>query len=138
MSKNPSKHGDFCWNELMTPDVEKAKSFYQALFNWEYRESETCSENNQKYTMIKTPSGDCGGIIETPADKQGQIPPHWMSYVSVDNIDETLTKATSLGATVKVPSTDIGDLGRFAILTDPTGAHIALWQCVKSCNSKCE
>jgi uncharacterized protein len=128
-----SKHGDFCWNELMTSDVEKAKAFYKALFNWEYQEVGT---NTEKYTMIKTAGGDGGGgIMQTPADKQGQIPPHWMTYINVDNIDESVAKATSLGANVKVPATDVQDYGRFAIITDPTGAHVGMWQSLKSCGS---
>lgn len=123
------KHGDFCWNELMTPDVEKAKAFYKALFNWEYQE---ISSDGEKYTMLKTAGGEGGGIMQTPADKQGQIPPHWMSYINVDNLDESLAKATSLGASVKIPATAVKDFGRFAIIIDPTGAHIAMWQNLKS------
>ena len=63
----------------------------------------------------------------------GQYPSHWMVYVNVENLDESLKKAEKLGAKVKMPATDVNDYGRFALIVDPTGAHIALWQCVKTC-----
>ena len=119
------KAGDFCWNELMTSDVEKAKTFYSSLFGWKYEEHEM---TNGKYSMIKTDANSGGGLMQIPADKKGQIPPHWLSYVYVDNLDASIKKATSLGATLKVPSTPAGDFGHFAIIVDPTGAHLALWQ----------
>lgn len=130
MSKTMPKQGEFCWNELMTTDVHKAKEFYKKLFGWEYQEHDV---DGMKYTMIKAGEKEGGGMMNIPADQQGKIPPHWMSYVYVDDIDKSLTAAQSLGASVKVPATNAGDFGRFAVICDPTGAHLALWQSLKSC-----
>ncbi len=124
------KEGQFCWNELMTPDVKKAKEFYKALLGWEYEEHHM---EHGAYTMIKTEAGcSGGGLMQTPQDK-GQIPPHWMTYVTVDDLKQSLKKASDLGATIRMPETPAGDFGLFAIIEDPTGAHIALWQCIKTC-----
>ncbi len=71
--------------------------------------------------------------MQMPAEKKEQIPPHWMSYVSVVDVTGSLKKAQSLGATVLVPVTPVSDYGQFAVIQDPQGASIALWQNLKSC-----
>lgn len=132
MSDNAQKYGQFCWNELMTPDAKKAEEFYSSLLDWE---TEHHSMGDTDYVMFKT-GKDCkgvGGMMQIPKGQESQIPPHWMSYISVENLDDKVKKAQDLGATIKVPATLVGDFGRFAILVDPTGAHIALWQSLKTC-----
>jgi predicted enzyme related to lactoylglutathione lyase len=58
-------------------------------------------------------------------------PVGWKSYVTVDNIDETVTLAESLGGKICMPPTDIPDVGRFAIIVDPQGGVIAAITYVK-------
>lgn len=125
--------GEFCWNELMTSDTAKAKEFYSGLFGWE---STDMDMGEMTYTLFKHKSSEekgLGGMMQIPAEHKGQIPPHWMSYVSVTDVDESLKKAQSLGAKVLVPVTPVSDFGRFAVIQDPQGASIALWQNLKSC-----
>ncbi|RAP35411.1 glyoxalase [Legionella quinlivanii] len=118
--------GNFCWNELATPDVSAAKEFYGKLLGWQFTEQVT---GDMVYNFIKIPgSDDLGGIWGIPKDRQNEIPPHWMGYILVEDLEDKLEKATELGATVKMPVTPVGEIGYFAILVDPTGAHIALWQ----------
>lgn len=130
MEKNMPKHGQFCWNELMTSDANKAKEFYKSLFGWEFQSREV---NQVIYNMIKASGQESGGLMQIPADQAGKIPPHWMTYVNVDSVDDSVAKAQKLGAKVVFPVTAVEDYGRFAILQDPTGAHIGLWQCMKPC-----
>lgn len=118
--------GEICWNELATANVQAAKDFYGKVFDWEFTEHDM--GDSATYTMIKKNNKDLGGIWTIPKDKEGQIPPHWMAYILVKNIEESLEKATQNGAAVMKPITKAGDFGRLAIITDPTGAHIALWQ----------
>ncbi|MGB6976324.1 MAG: VOC family protein [Gammaproteobacteria bacterium] len=117
--------GEFCWNELMTSDPKKAKEFYSALFGWE---SHDIDMGNAVYTMFKSGAKDIAGMMQIPQGQQNQIPPHWMSYVSVDNLDAMVAKAKTLGAKIKVPVTPVADFGSLVVLEDNTGAHIALWQ----------
>lgn len=130
MTKPMPKTGEFCWNELLTTDIKKAKEFYSSLFGWEYDEHDV---GHGTYTMIKGGDNGAGGMMQIPADKKAQIPPHWMTYIYVENLDESLQKAQDLGASVKMPITPVSDFGRFAVIADPTGAPIALWQSMKSC-----
>lgn len=133
MSKPMCNPGDFCWNELLTSDVNKAKDFYKSLFGWDYQEMNT---DGQLYNVIKSAEHDKGkgGLMQIPADKAGKVPSHWITYVFVESVDASLEKATKLGATIKMGATNVGDFGRFGIITDPTGAQIALWQSLKSCD----
>jgi predicted enzyme related to lactoylglutathione lyase len=119
------KIGEFCWNELATPNVKAAKDFYGKVFGWEFLDHEM---EDATYTMIKLNGKDVGGIWAVPKDKQKLIPPHWMAYILVEKVEDSLEKARKHGATVVKPTTNVGDFGRFAVITDPTGAHIALWQ----------
>lgn len=128
MTGKKSQMGEFCWNELMTPNPKEAKDFYKGLFGWEMLEHDM---GGMTYTILKNSGKDIGGIIETPKDKEN-IPPHWMTYITIDNLDESVKKAKSLGATIIVPSSAAGDFGRFAIIQDPTGAHFALWQSLEA------
>lgn len=117
--------GDFCWNELATPDMKTAKDFYGKLLGWEFTDH---NMGDMTYTMIKNGAKEFGGIWQIPSDKKDLIPPHWMGYILVENLEQTLQKATTCGATVKMPVTAAGNMGRFAIIIDPTGAHIAFWE----------
>jgi uncharacterized protein len=125
MSDKILKHGEFCWNELMTGDTSKAASFYTSLFGWQANEMDM---GDATYTMFKSGDADIAGMLKIPQGQEGTIPPHWMSYIAVDDVDATLAQAQELGASVAVPVTPVGDFGRFAVVADPTGAHIAFWQ----------
>lgn len=120
-----SNFGKFCWNELAAPDTKAAKDFYGKLLGWEFIDHDM---GDMTYTMIKSGDNECGGIWQIPADQQDQIPPHWMSYIFVESLEQTLEKAKNMGATIKVPVTQVAEMGRFAVIADPLGAHIAFWE----------
>ncbi len=125
MSDMPSV-GQFCWNELSTTDPKKAKEFYGKVFGWEFEEHPMGDMN---YIMVKVNGKKASaGIWAIPKEMQSQIPPHWMSYILVENLEKSLEKVTKLGGKVVRPATEAGDFGRFAIITDPTGAMIAIWE----------
>lgn len=116
--------GEFCWNELMTPDTKKAQTFYEELFGWTSVDHDM---GGKTYTVFMRGDKSLGGMLQTPSDK-AMIPPHWMSYISVEDIEKALEKARSLGGIIVVPKTLVGGMGCFGVIQDPTGAHVALWQ----------
>ncbi|MCZ6736184.1 MAG: VOC family protein, partial [Planctomycetota bacterium] len=63
--------------------------------------------------------------MKTP---DANVGPHWLSYIAVEDVDSATKKAEQLGAKTDVPPTDIPGTGRFSVITDPTGALIALFQ----------
>lgn len=125
MSKTMPAVGEFCWNELATPNLGAAKEFYGKMFGWEFTDHDM---GNTTYTMIRKGNKDFGGIWSIPTEQQNQIPPHWMTYILVDDLEGALVKAAKQGAKVIKEATKAGDMGRFGIIVDPTGAHIAFWQ----------
>lgn len=128
MQETPElKPGTFCWVELGTSDSDAAKNFYSQLLGWEYQDNPMGPE--MVYTMIKLNDKDVGGLYKLMPDMVAQgVPPHWLSYVSVTNADESAEKAKSAGATVLNGPFDVHTVGRMAVVKDPTDAVFALWQ----------
>jgi len=120
-----AKMSEFCWNELATSNLQGAKDFYGNVFGWEFLDIDM---GDMIYTKIKRNGNEFAGIWSIPKDKQKEIPPHWISYILVEGLDKALEKAVKNGAAIVKPATNAGDFGRFAIITDPAGAYIALWQ----------
>ena len=109
--------------ELMSNDVEKAKTFYGKLFDWQL--DDMPMGGDMIYTMIKVGEGTGGGMMKNPIPG---APSAWMAYVLVDDIKAATAKAKSLGATIMRDVTEVMDAGFLSILVDPTGAHLGLWQ----------
>lgn len=122
---NNAEYGAFCWNELATADLEAAKKFYGSVFGWQFSEHDM---GDMTYTMIKRHHQEFAGIWSIPKDQAQHIAPHWMSYILVENIEDSLQKALEHGASVIKPISPAGTMGLLAIIQDPTGAHLALWQ----------
>lgn len=115
--------GRFVWYDLMTTDPDAAKEFYTRLVGWTLTPFE-----GQPYWMWTTSDGLIGGVMELPEEARSQgAPSHWLPYVGVASVDETVEKAKGHGANVYVPPTDIPEVGRFAVLGDPQGATFAVF-----------
>ena len=119
--------GTFCWVELATSDARAAKAFYGELLEWNV--ADMPAGGDMIYSMLKYKGKEVAGLFEITAEMKSQgIPPHWLSYVSVASVDETATKAKSLGGKVIKDPFDVMDVGRMAVVQDPTHAVFALWQ----------
>ncbi|MCK4343104.1 MAG: VOC family protein [Phycisphaerae bacterium] len=119
--------GTFCWTELATRDVEKAKQFYTDLIGWKMVDQNISGMN---YTMLYPPGAEepIGGMMQMEGDQWEGVPPHWMPYILVESVDEGAKQCTALGGKIMLPPTDIPNIGRFCIIEDPTGAKISLFQ----------
>ena len=115
-------HGDFSWCELLTKDVEASKKFYKELIGWTM---EDVPMENGSYTILKANGQSVGGIIKMPPRVPAEAPPHWGTYLTVDNVDAVAQKAQQLGAKILVPPTDVPD-ARFCVFEDPQGAVLSV------------
>lgn len=117
--------GTFCWIELGTSDDAGAKQYYTSLFGW------TTNENDMgemgTYYIFQKNGRDCAAMYKMGKDMQG-VPPNWMSYVSVADADAAVEKAKSLGGNVINGPFDVYDFGRMAVMMDPQGAAVSVWQ----------
>jgi uncharacterized protein len=116
-------HGSFAWNELMTNDVAKAKSFYSATLGWKLEEMKMPTG---AYWIAKDGDKMVAGIMDMTGMVPPGVPPHWFAYIEVDNVDALVKSVVTNGGTVMRPPFDIPDVGRIAIIADPTGAPVGL------------
>jgi uncharacterized protein len=126
---NVDKHapGTFCWAELATSDQNGAKKFYQSLLGWTPEDHPMGPDF--VYTMFNLEGRNVGACYTLMPDMVAMgIPPHWLLYVSVANADETAAKVVPAGGKVLKEPFDVMGFGRMAVLQDPTGAVIAVWQ----------
>ncbi|HXI23333.1 MAG TPA: VOC family protein [Pyrinomonadaceae bacterium] len=117
--------GSFCWIELATTDGPGAKKFYGELFGWEAQDMPIGPD--MVYTMLKLNGKDVAALYQK-GEQMKDVPTHWASYVSVTSADETAAKAKALGGNVIQEPFDVMDVGRMAVVSDPTGAVFSIWQ----------
>jgi uncharacterized protein len=111
------------WIDLASPDVEGSKAFYTALFGWE---AETSAEPEAGgYTLFSLRGKQVAGVGPVMAPDQ---PPAWMTYVNERDVDGTVKRITDAGGTVMVAPMDVMEHGRMAVVADPTGAVLGIWQ----------
>jgi predicted enzyme related to lactoylglutathione lyase len=123
-----NSQGRFVWHELLTTDTNAAKTFYGKVVGWG---AQDMPMPGMTYTMWMAGQTPVGGLMNLPDQaKKMNTPPNWMGYVGVDDVDGTVDRIKKLGGLVYVPPTDIPNVGRFAVVTDPQKAAFALfkWQ----------
>ena len=121
------KNGVFCWVDLATSDTDGAKKFYADLFGWTAKDMP--EQNGMVYTMLYLDDKPVGALYAICEEmKKMNIPPNWLPYVSVDNCDETTAKAKEFGCNFQMEPTNVGNEGRMAVMMDPEGAVVGLWQ----------
>jgi uncharacterized protein len=113
--------GTFSWVDLGTTDVEGAKAFYGGLFGWQMEDLSTARGG---YTMCSLQGRDVAGI-HRHAEDEGT---GWGSSITVEDIDQATARARELGASMLAEPFDVPDAGRTAVLRDPSGAVVSLWQ----------
>jgi uncharacterized protein len=119
----PATLGRFVWLELTTSDPDAAIEFYKPVVGW----TTAAWEGPNPYTMWHAERGPVGGVMAlTPDMTARHVPPNWIAYVSTPDADETLKQVASLGGHVIVPATDIPNVGRFGVFSDPQGAVLAV------------
>lgn len=119
--------GTFSWVELATTDPAAAREFYTALFGWGV--NEVPMGDGSFYYRFRHRDQDAAAMYGLSAQMREQgVPPHWMSYVTVANVDESAARVRELGGTVVAEPSDVFDIGRMAVAQDPTGAPFSLWE----------
>ncbi|HEY0426973.1 MAG TPA: VOC family protein [Pyrinomonadaceae bacterium] len=122
------KHGEFCWTEIATANLETCKTFYTEIFGWNFHESDN-PDTKMQYLEFGIGNGcGVGGMYQPTAEMCGGTipPPHFMNYIAVDDIDEATSKAFDLGGKIVVPPMEIPHVGRFSVVEDPAGAKFAM------------
>lgn len=115
------------FTDLSTTDVDGAKAFYGAIFGWSFVDNPT--DIGSVYTMAQKGDHAAAGMMTQPPEQAEMgIPPMWNTYVTVADVNESVGKVDGLGGSVHMPPMDVMDAGVMAIVADPTGAVLCLWQ----------
>ncbi len=115
-------YGRFVWFELMTPDTERAIAFYGEVIGWKVQTM--AMPDGKEYSMFVAGETPVGGCIQPPV---AEIPPHWVSYASVEDVDSTSARMIKAGAETLMPAFDIPTVGRAQPMADPTGGAFFLF-----------
>jgi len=117
--KDMPANGFPCWFELNAKDKDRSIQFYTKVFGWEYYTKSFAP--NMEYTVFFKDEVQVAGLIQmTP--EWGNLPPHWMTYFLVENIDETVKIAKELGGITNSKPSDIpGMKEKMCLVKDPTG-----------------
>lgn len=122
-------HGAFSWGELMTRDVEASQAFYSALLGWDIMASPIPGNESETYHSIKIADNRfVGGMMKMPAQAPESAPPYWAAYVTVSDLDASVSQAKELGATLDYDPVHIPGVGRMTQVADPQGARLSLIQ----------
>jgi predicted enzyme related to lactoylglutathione lyase len=119
---NAEIRGRFIWHELMTTDPDAAGAFYSKVVPWKTQPSGMPS-----YTLWMAGKTQIGGLMALPDSAEVGTPPHWIVYIATPDVDATVAQAERLGGKVLKSASDIPNIGRFAVLTDPQGAAFAVY-----------
>jgi predicted enzyme related to lactoylglutathione lyase len=114
--------GTFSWADLATSDPGAGKAFYVGLFGWDAEDNPV--PDGSVYTMLSKGAKNVAALYGA---REGQ-PPAWSSYVTVESADAGAESAKEHGGTVEMEPFDVMDVGRMAIVRDPTGAYFSVWE----------
>ena len=121
-----SEFGTFIWNELITTDQKESGEFYSKLLGWDTKIVHTGKYGD--YTLFQINGKDVAGMMN-PATEHDQ--PRWGGYIAVEDIDACVSKVSKLGGEIIEGPTDITNVGRVCLISDPTGALLSLMTPIK-------
>jgi predicted enzyme related to lactoylglutathione lyase len=115
--------GSPCWIDLWTSDTDGSRSFYSELFGWEAQEPSAEFGGYFMFTLDGVPTAGCmGNMGDAPANDT------WKVYLASDDAAKTAEAAEAAGAQVVVTPMPVADLGVQAVLVDPAGATVGVWE----------
>jgi predicted enzyme related to lactoylglutathione lyase len=114
-----------CWVDTTQPDPDAAANFYGGLFGWEFEDTMPGGAPG-RYLVARLRGGDVAAVSSIPEGAPSQA--SWNTYVWVDDADEAAAKTRAAGGSVLSEPFDVEDAGRMAVISDPEGAALSVWQ----------
>lgn len=124
VSSHPT--GQPIWFDLQTSNAAAARAFYAAVLGWTYEEQ---APEYGGYAVAFKDGAVASGIGQQ--EPGATYPSAWTVYFGVANADAACAKITAAGGSLMFPPMVIGDQGRMAMCTDPTGAAFGVWEPIK-------
>jgi uncharacterized protein len=119
-------HGKFVWYELMTSNLAAAADFYSGAIGWTARDAGMVGMD---YTIFNAGDVGVGGAMNLPQMLVDMnVPPHWIGYIAVSDVDAYAKKIVDAGGVVHKAPDDIPGVGRFAVVADPDGGNFSIFK----------
>ena len=119
--------GTFCWVELATPDAEASKSFYSQLLGWTWTDNPMA--DGMVYSLMQKDGNFVCGLFQIHEQMIAQgMPPHWVCYISTDDVEAATARVRAAGGNVITEPFDVFTAGRMSVVADPAGATFGIWQ----------
>ncbi|MBL8137596.1 MAG: VOC family protein [Acidobacteria bacterium] len=114
------------WFELATTDVAAARNFYTHVVGWSVKDSEGLGMPYSEW--LRADGTPVGGLMALPDELKAEgVPPHWMVYVGVDDLDARAATVERLGGGALTPVIEVPTVGRLQTMRDPDGAAFSLY-----------
>ncbi|MCT4558199.1 MAG: VOC family protein [Pelagimonas sp.] len=121
-----SNHGKIWWSELMTRDVDAAKTYYADLCGWRFDEMPDPDTGSVYYVAMQGDQPVAGLMDLGLLTHLDGVPSHWFTYLAVDDVDAASEATTKAGGQIMRPAFDVPGIGRIAIIQDPSGAPVGI------------
>lgn len=116
--------GEFVWYELLTSDVDAARTFYADVVGWTIVDS---GMPHMRYLLAQVESRNVAGLMTFPPDSPGRSPA-WLCHIAVEDVDAMAARIVAAGGAIERAAADIPGVGRFAVVSDPQGAVFTLFR----------
>lgn len=116
--------GSIGWRDLTVEDAKDVRDFYAAVTGWTVHE--TSMGDYSDYTMMDANGDPAGGVCHARGSN-ADMPPQWLMYVVVENLEKSLDETMKRGGDVVAPPRGLMG-GKMAVVKDPAGAVLALWE----------
>jgi len=125
MSEQKAKPGAIAWTDLTVPDAERLRDFYGAVAGW--RSEPVSMGDYNDFVMAPVDGPPVAGVCHARGANAG-LPPHWLIYINVTDLDSSLKRCVELGGKIVAQPRSAGGHGRYAVIEDPAGAVAALFE----------
>ncbi len=123
-----ARQGQPVWIDYVCHDLETTKSFYAEVFGWDIVDQGPDFGHYHQIMQGQHPVGGFMQAMNMDGSPNPSIPASWTTYLHADDIEVTYTSAVKAGAEAITPPMPVGPLGQMAVIADPTGAGVGLWQ----------
>jgi len=126
MSSSDSKTGAIQWTDLTVKNAKKIRDFYRKVAGWTVTEVDMGGYDD--YCMNAPGDGKAVAGVCHARGPNAKLPPQWLIYITVDNLDKRAKRCAKLGGKIIVGPKAMGDYGRYCVIKDPSGAVAALFE----------
>jgi uncharacterized protein len=118
--------GRFCWVDLAATDAARATDFYRQLLGWTSHEERA---NGGVFTRLQLAGHDVGSVYQLKrAHVERGVQSHWTPYIRIDDVEAAAQSVVALGGEIVVRPIVVAGIARIALIADPVGAHVGLWE----------